>query len=256
MKPMLMAGNWKMHKLTGEARELVNGLNRSLAGVDGSVGVLVCPPFTALVEVASALKGTKIKLGAQNMHWEEKGAFTGEVTAAMLKDVGCDYVIVGHSERRHIFGETDENVNRKANAALNAGLKPIVCVGETEKQEEDGETEAVVSRQVIEGLDGLTSKQMTDIVIAYEPVWAIGTGKNATPDQAQEVHALIRGIIAREFDESTAEKLPILYGGSVKPANALELMSQDDIDGALVGGASLDADSFAEIVRAGVDASG
>lgn len=255
MKPMLMAGNWKMHKLTDEARELVADLNASLAGVGESVGVLVCPPFTALVEVAAALKGTKIKLGAQNMHWEEKGAFTGEVTAAMLKDVGCEYVIVGHSERRHIFGETDENVNRKVNAALNAGLRPIVCVGETEKQREDGETEAVVSRQVIEGLDGLTSKQMTDIVIAYEPVWAIGTGKNATPDQAQVVHALIRGIVAREFDESTAEKLPILYGGSVKPANALELMSQEDINGALVGGASLDADSFAKIVRAGVEAS-
>ncbi len=181
--------------------------------------------------------------------------YSGEVTAAMLKDVGCDCVIVGHSERRHIFGETDENVNRKVSAALNAGLRPIVCVGETEKQREDGETEAVISRQVVDGLDGLTSERMTDVVIAYEPVWAIGTGKNATPEQAQVVHALIRGIIAREFDESTAEKLPILYGGSVKPANALELMSQEDIDGALVGGASLDADSFAGIVRAGVDAS-
>ena len=251
---MLMAGNWKMHKLAGEAGALASELKAALADVDEPVGILLCPPSTALAAVASVLEGTKIRLGAQNMHWEDHGAFTGEISAAMLKDLGCDDVIIGHSERRHIFGETDEEVNKKVHAALDAGLNPIVCVGETEKQREDEETEAVVSRQVKGGLEGLSPERMADVVIAYEPVWAIGTGKTATPQQAQDVHALIRGIVSQQFGESTASALLILYGGSVKPGNALELMSQEDINGALVGGASLDTDSFAKIVRAGVDA--
>jgi triosephosphate isomerase len=252
---MLMAGNWKMHKLTGEAAALANDLKAALAEVDEPVDVLLCPPLTALSAVASAIEGTRIRLGAQNMHWESRGAFTGEVSAAMLKDIGCSDVIIGHSERRHIFGETDEEVNRKVYAALEAGLTPTVCVGETEEQREQGETEAVVTRQVRGGLQGLSPERMADVVIAYEPVWAIGTGKTATPEQAQDVHALIRGIVSQEFGESTASALLILYGGSVKPANALDLMSRADINGALVGGASLDADSFAKIVRAGVEAS-
>ena len=251
---MLMAGNWKMHKLAGEAGALANDLKAALADIDEPVGVLLCPPSTALAAVGAALEGSKIRLGAQNTHWEDEGAFTGEVSAAMLKDIGCSDVIIGHSERRHIFGETDEEVNRKVYAAIDAGLAPIVCVGETEKQREDEETEAVVSRQVKRGLEGLSPERMADVVIAYEPVWAIGTGKTATPKQAQDAHAFIRGIVARQFGEPTASALLILYGGSVKPGNALELMSQEDINGALVGGASLDADSFAKIVRAGVDA--
>lgn len=255
MKPMLMAGNWKMHKLTGEAKRLASDLRDALSDVDRPVGVLLCPPFTALAEVAAVVAGSSIQLGAQNLHWEEKGAFTGEVSAPMLKDAGCDYVIIGHSERRRLFGETDEAVNKKIRAALAAGLKAVVCVGETERQRDEGETEAVVERQVREGLAGLSTRQMADVAIAYEPVWAIGTGKNATPEQAQEVHALIRNLISGSFGETAASSLLILYGGSVKPDNAGELLAQPDINGALVGGASLDADSFEKIVRAGVAAS-
>jgi triosephosphate isomerase len=253
---MLMAGNWKMHKLASEARGLASNLRRALADIDRPVEVLLCPPFTALADVAAALADSPIQLGAQNLHWEEKGAFTGEVSGQMLKDIGCDYVIIGHSERRHIFGETDESVGKKIRAALSARLKAIVCVGETERQRDENETEAVVQRQVREGLAGLSAPEMASVAIAYEPVWAIGTGKNATPEQAQEVHALIRNLISESFGEAAASSLPILYGGSVKPDNAGELMSQPDINGALVGGASLDADSFETIVRAGVAAAG
>jgi triosephosphate isomerase len=255
VKPMLMAGNWKMHKLTGEARKLAADLKVFLPDIDQPMRVLLCPPFTALAEVAEIVEGSVISLGAQNMHWAKRGAFTGELSADMLKDVGCEYVIIGHSERRHIFGETDKDVNKKVKAALDAGLKPIVCVGEKEKEREDGKTEAVVTRQVQKGLDGLALKQMASVVIAYEPVWAIGTGKNATPAQAQKVHAFIRKLISQQFDQSTASSLLILYGGSVTPDNALKLMSQRDISGALVGGASLDAYTFERIVRAGVEAS-
>jgi len=255
VKPMLMAGNWKMHMLTDEACRLASDLKSALSDVDRSVGVLLCPPFTALAETAGAIDDSSIQLGAQNMHWGAKGAFTGEISAAMLKDVGCAYVIIGHSERRHLFGETDEAVNKKIRAALAAGLKVIVCVGETEQQRDEGRTEAVVERQVKEGLAGLEPEQMAGVVIAYEPVWAIGTGKNATPKQAQEVHALIRKLVSDSFGESVASSLLILYGGSVKPDNAAELLAQPDINGALVGGASLDADSFGKIVRAGIAAS-
>lgn len=256
MKRMLMAGNWKMHKLTGETRGLVEDLKARLSNVDQPVEVLLCPTFTSLGAAVLAAQGSKIKIGAQNMHWENEGAFTGEISAAMVKDIGCEYVIIGHSERRHVFGETDEETNKKTLAALDAGLKPILCVGETEGERDSGETEAVVSRQVRRGLDGVDSAGIAAVVIAYEPVWAIGTGKTATPDQAQQVHALIRKLVLEGFGEAAASALLILYGGSVKPANADELMAQADINGALIGGAALDADSFEKIVRAGVEASG
>ncbi|GAB4341105.1 MAG: hypothetical protein Kow0099_17560 [Candidatus Abyssubacteria bacterium] len=254
MKPMMIAGNWKMHKLTGEAHDLATRLKAGLADLESPAIVVLCPPFTALATVASAIAGSGIRLGAQNMYWEEQGAFTGEVSPLMLKDIGCSHVILGHSERRHVFGEKDEDVNRKVHAALKASLTPIVCVGETEQEREKGKTESIIVKQIKKGLADLSREQMRNIVIAYEPVWAIGTGKNATPQQAQEVHELIRKLIAERFDETTASSIPILYGGSVKPSNADELLGQPDINGALVGGASLDADSFEKIVRAGAAA--
>ena len=254
VKPIMVAGNWKMYKLTGEARQLASDLKSGLASLTAPVSVVLCPPFTALAEVAAVIADTKILLGAQNTHWEENGAYTGEISAPMLKDIGCTYVIIGHSERRHVFGETDETVNRKILASLEAGLKPIVCVGETEQQRDLDETEAVITGQIHKGLKNLSPEQMDGITIAYEPVWAIGTGKTATPEQAQEVHALIRGLISKRFSESVASSLLILYGGSVKPGNAVELMSQPDINGALVGGASLEAESFEKIARAGIEA--
>lgn len=251
---MLIAGNWKMHKLRGEARELAADLSSRLSDVGTPVGVLLCPPFTALAEVAEPIADTKILLGAQNMYWEKKGAYTGEVSPVMVKDAGCTYVIIGHSERRQYFGETDETVSKKVRAALEAGLKSIVCVGETEQQREADETESVIVEQLKGGLADLSPNEMSDIVIAYEPVWAIGTGKNATPEQAQEVHELIRNFISQIFGKPVAQSLLILYGGSVKPDNAAELMTQPDINGALVGGASLDAYSFEKIARAGIAA--
>jgi triosephosphate isomerase len=254
VKPILVAGNWKMHKLTGEARELAAGLKKGLPAPDAPATVVLCPPFTALAEVAAVIAGTDMHLGAQNMYWEEKGAYTGEVSPLMVKDAGCTYVIIGHSERRQHFGETDETVNRKLRAALAAGLTAIVCVGETEQQRDRDETEAVIVGQVRKGLTDLSSGDMGNVVIAYEPIWAIGTGRNATPEQAQEVHALIRGLIAESHGESVASSLLILYGGSVKPDNAAELMGQPDINGALVGGASLEAGSFQKIVEAGIAA--
>jgi triosephosphate isomerase len=253
---MIIAGNWKMHKLAGEARKLASDLKARLSKLDSPVTVVLCPPFTALAEVAAAVSGTDMLLGGQNMYWEEKGAYTGEVSPSMLKDAGCAVVIIGHSERRQIFGETDETVNKKVRAALKAGLKPIICVGETERQRDQGKTETVIVEQVQNGLANLSREEAAKLIIAYEPVWAIGTGKNATPEQAQEVHALIRSLLADTFDRSAASSLPILYGGSVKPDNADELLAQPDINGALVGGASLDGDSFEKIVRAGVRAAG
>lgn len=254
MKQMMIAGNWKMHKLSGEARQLASDLKARFSDLDSAVKIVLCPPFTALPAVASAIAGTRMFLGAQNTHWEEKGAFTGEVAPAMLKDVGCTYVIIGHSERRQYFGETDETVNKKTLAALKAGLKPIVCVGETEGQRDKRETEAVVMRQIRRGLAGLSRDQMANITVAYEPVWAIGTGKNATPQQAQEVHVLIRSLIAEIFERSAASALCILYGGSLKPDNADELLTQPDVNGGLIGGASLVADSFEKIARSGAAA--
>jgi triosephosphate isomerase len=249
-KPII-AGNWKMYKTAADGLALVTALKKEFVGVsDADVEVVVCPPFTALYAVGALLQGSSIKLGAQNVHWEKEGAFTGEVAAPMLKESGVSYAIVGHSERRLYFGETNEGVNKRAKAALASGIRPIICVGETLAQREAGQTEAVVRDHVAGGLAGFTRDAMLDTVIAYEPVWAIGTGKTATPAQAQEVHAFIRELLAAMFDSRVAEKMRIQYGGSVKPANAKELLGQSDIDGALVGGASLEAKGFADIVKA------
>lgn len=243
-----MAGNWKMNKTVGEALDLVRQLKASIFGVEG-VEVAVAPPFTALYAVRKEIEGTSIHLAAQNLYWEEKGAFTGEVSSLMLKEAGCRYVIIGHSERRQFFGEMDETVNRKIRAALSQGLKVIFCIGETLKEREEGKTFSVMERQVEGGLKNLEVKEMENIVIAYEPVWAIGTGKTATPEQAEEVHRFIRGKIAGLYSRGIAEQLRIQYGGSVTPENIKGLMSQENIDGALVGGASLKAETFSGIVR-------
>jgi triosephosphate isomerase len=247
-KPII-AGNWKMYKTAADAVVLINGLKAAVAGVD-SCEIVVCPPFTALVATQSAMDGSNLQLGAQNVHWEKEGAFTGEIAPAMLKEHGVRYAIVGHSERRQFFGETDAGVNKRAKAALAHGLRPIICVGETLKEREANRTEAVVREQITGSLAGLSKNEMLESVIAYEPVWAIGTGKTATPQQAQDVHAFIRKLVAQLFDADTAARVRIQYGGSVKGANAQELLGQPDIDGALVGGASLKADEFAAIVRA------
>jgi len=221
------------------------------------VEVVIIPPFTALAKVTEALgKAQEIKVGAQNMHWERNGPFTGEISAALLRDLFIRYVILGHSERRTLFGETDEIVNKKVQAAHEANLRPIVCIGETLKQRDDGKVQKVLSSQLRGSLSGLGPKELLETVIAYEPVWAIGTGRNATPAQAQEAHAFIRATVAKLADEATAEKIRIQYGGSVKPDNARELMRQPDIDGALVGGASLDPRTFAQIVDAARAGSG
>ncbi len=244
----IMAGNWKMHMLVAEAEALVKGL---VAGLDGTedVDVVVAPPFPSLHPVGRLLDGTPIALAAQNMHWEASGAYTGEVSAAMLLDVGCRHVIIGHSERRQYFGETDETVNRKVKAALAAGLDPIVCVGEVLEERKSGRTWEVVGRQTRKGLEGVSAEDAKRLVLAYEPVWAIGTGETATPEQAQEVHGRIRGLIGELFDDGIAQGLRIQYGGSVKPDNVRGLMDQPDVDGALVGGAALKAESFLGIVK-------
>jgi triosephosphate isomerase (TIM) len=251
-KPSI-AGNWKMYNSAAASLSLVNALKKELTGVNASdVEVVVCPPFTALYAVSTILQDSIIALGAQNVHWEKEGAFTGEIAAPMLKELSVRYAIVGHSERRQFFGETNDGVNKRAKAALAHGLRPIVCVGETLAEREAGRTQAVVRDHVTGGLAGFSKDAMLDTVIAYEPVWAIGTGKTATPAQAQEVHAFIRELLAAMFDSSVAGKVRIQYGGSVKPANAKELLGQPDIDGALVGGASLKAADFAAIVKAAV----
>src|SRR6266571_2070813 len=247
-KPII-AGNWKMYKTAAEALALVNALKREIAGIE-HVEIVVCPPFTALYAVSTILQDSEIKLGAQNAHWEKEGAFTGEIAPGMLKELFVRYAIVGHSERRQLFGETDAGVCKRAKAALANGLRPIVCVGETLQHREAHMTEAFIIEQIEGSLAGFTKDGMLDAVIAYEPVWAIGTGKTATPAQAQEVHAFIRELLVAMFDSAVAAKVRIQYGGSVKPANAKELLSQPDIDGALVGGASLEAKGFAEIVKA------
>lgn len=237
-----------MNTVLDEAKALVQGLKERVSDVS-NVEVVVCPPFISLAPVAEVIKDSNIALGAQNIYWEKKGAFTAEVSGPMLVSVGCTYVIIGHSERRSYFGETDETVNKRIFSALEEGLKPIVCVGETLEERENGTAFDVITRQVKNGLAGLSVEQMASIVIAYEPVWAIGTGKTATPAQAQEVHAFIRQLLNTMFGEATAEATRIQYGGSVKPENASELMGQTDIDGALVGGASLKADVFEKIVK-------
>jgi len=243
-----MAGNWKMNKTVGEALALVRELKATISGVK-DVEVAVAPPFTALYAVHKELEGSPIRLAAQNLYWEEKGAFTGEVSPLMLKEVGCDYVIIGHSERRQFFGETDETVNRRIRAALAQGLKVIFCIGEALKEREEGKTFSVIERQLEGGLKGLGDQEMTNMVIAYEPVWAIGTGKTATPEQAEEVHRFIRGKIEKLYSREVSEEIRVQYGGSVTPENVKGLMNQPNIDGALVGGASLKAESFSKIVR-------
>ncbi|BCV20192.1 triose-phosphate isomerase [Moorella sp. Hama-1] len=246
MRRPIIAGNWKMHNTTEEARDLVT-LLRPLVGKTGAE-VVVCPPFTAIAATVNAAAGSNIAVGAQNLFWEDKGAYTGEISGPMLRDLGCRYVIIGHSERRQYFAETDATVNKKLMAAYRHELIPIVCVGETLEQREAGETLAVIGRQVREGLKGLESGQARELVVAYEPVWAIGTGRTATAADAQEVIAFIRRTLAEMYGE-VAREIRIQYGGSVKPGNIVELMAQPDIDGALVGGASLDAVSFAAIVN-------
>jgi triosephosphate isomerase len=247
MRKPIVAGNWKMNKNRAEAAALIAGIKAEVAGISAAE-VVVCVPFTDLDVAGQAVKGTNIALGAQNIHWADKGAFTGEISAAMLKELGVTYVIIGHSERRQYFGETDDTVNKRTKTALAAGLKPIVCVGETLAEREAGQTTAVVERQVRAGLAGLTGADWDKLVIAYEPVWAIGTGKTATTAQAQEVHAFIRKLLG-ELAGAAAAQIRIQYGGSMKPDNAKDLMSQPDIDGGLIGGASLEAKSFADIVR-------
>jgi triosephosphate isomerase len=247
-KPMI-AGNWKMYKNVKQAVELTNEIKRDIYGID-NVDIVICPPFVDLVEVADMLHESNIGLGAQNCYWEEEGAYTGEVSVPMIKSAGCEYVIIGHSERRKLFNETDETVNKKIKVAIDGGLVPIFCVGETLEQRESGKTIDVVKEQVTEGLKGFDEKYIDSMIIAYEPVWAIGTGKTATPDQAQEVHAMIRGLLAGLYSDALSESKRILYGGSVKPGNIEDLMNEKDIDGGLIGGASLKAESFADIIKA------
>jgi triosephosphate isomerase len=249
MRQSFVAGNWKMFTNASAARELAAGVAKGVASKP-RVRVAVCPPFPYLQIVADALRGSSVALGAQNCYTEKEGAFTGEVSPAMLIDVGCRWVILGHSERRHVLGETDSFINRKIKAAQAAGLGVIFCVGETLQEREANRTDSVLETQLKGGLDGLDAAAVAKIVVAYEPVWAIGTGKNATPDQAQQAHAFIRRQIGRRFSEETAGSLPIQYGGSVKPENAALLLGQPDVDGALVGGASLKVDQFLAIVGA------
>ncbi|MDD5428163.1 MAG: triose-phosphate isomerase [Candidatus Omnitrophica bacterium] len=248
MRRVIIAGNWKMNKNIAESIDLANTVKRSLYDVE-SVEIVLCPPFTSLSDVNEVLIESNIGLGAQDVYWEKEGAFTGEVSCSMLKSAGCKYCIVGHSERRQFFGETNETVNKKAKALLANSLKPIVCVGEKLEDRKADKTFQVVKDHVVNSLAGLTKEDMANVVVAYEPVWAIGTGVNATKEQAQEVHKYIRGLLKEMFDEATADSVRIQYGGSVKPDNIKELIQQEDVDGALVGGASLKADPFAQIVR-------
>ena len=245
MRKPLIAGNWKMFKSISEARIFLKSLRAALDTVSDRQ-VVVCPPFTILGAAAEELKGSRIALGAQNAHWEKQGAFTGEVAVSMLAEIGCPFVIVGHSERRQYFAETDVTVNKRMLAVIAGGLTPIVCIGETLQEREANQTFAVIERQIKAGLAGLSKPG--EVVIAYEPVWAIGTGKTATPEQAQDVHAFIRKQFAALYGEPAADAIRILYGGSVKPDNAAALMKQPDIDGGLVGGACLEVESFTKIV--------
>lgn len=253
MRKSFVAGNWKMNTDGSSAVKLAQDIVLSCEEAAGhKVDVAVCPPFVYLQQVGKALHSSHIALGAQDVYFEQKGAFTGEISAAMLKDTGCTYAICGHSERRHVIGETDELINKKVKAALAGGLLPILCVGELLEQREASKTDEVVTRQLKEGLIGLSQEKVEAVTIAYEPVWAIGTGLTATPEQAQEVHAMIRGLLTEMYGDKLSEVIRIQYGGSVKPGNAAELMGRQDVDGLLVGGASLKADDFAAIIKAAV----
>ena len=246
-RKVIVAGNWKMNKNAAEGRALVEALKNGIAGLENAE-IVVCPPFTTIGSVVEAAAGSAIGVGAQNIHWAESGAFTGEISADMLKTSGVQYVIIGHSERRQFFGETNETVNKRLKAALAAGLIPIVCVGELLEERENNKTEAVLAEQIRVGLDGISAEEAAKIVIAYEPVWAIGTGKTATPDMAQAAHAFIRGELRALFG-NVADEMRIQYGGSMKASNARELVAQPDIDGGLIGGAALKADDFIALIR-------
>jgi len=244
----LIAGNWKMYKTTSEAVDTAQRLVELVAD-SADVDIMIAPVFTALDPVSRVVRNSRVALGAQNLYWQKEGAYTGEISADMLVSAGCQYVIIGHSERRQYFGETDEAVNKKISAAITANLIPVFCIGETESERESGNTFSVLDKQVKDGLKSKVVEDLGSLAIAYEPVWAIGTGKTATSDQAQEAHKYIRSLIEGLFGTALAESVRILYGGSVKPANVAELMAMPDIDGALVGGASLDAESFSKIVN-------
>jgi triosephosphate isomerase len=247
----LIAGNWKMNHLVGKAVDVVNALKPQVADAQ-AVDIVVCPTFVCLDAVGKAVDGSNVELGAQNCYTKESGAYTGELSPQMLQDVGCTWTIVGHSERRQYFGESDELLNEKLKFALAAGLKVMFCIGETLEEREGGIMNDVLGRQVIEGLKGLSNEDFDSVAIAYEPVWAIGTGVTATPEQAEEAHAFVRGLLRDQFGDAVADKVRIQYGGSVKPGNAAELLSKPNVDGALVGGAALEADDFAAIVKAGL----
>jgi triosephosphate isomerase len=248
MRKKIIAGNWKMNKTGTEAASFARELKIKTLNINRTE-IVVCPPYIAIVPVYEILKESRVKIGAQNVHWEPSGAFTGEVSAEMIEQAGCKYVIIGHSERRQYFGETDQSVNKKIIQTLTTSICPIVCVGETLQQREAGKTKNVVKDQITAGLAGLSIDQMKRLVLAYEPVWAIGTGVTATPAQAEEVHHFIRELLAELFNSQIADSAQILYGGSVKPDNAKELLSQHNIDGGLIGGASLKVDSFVEMIR-------
>jgi triosephosphate isomerase (TIM) len=248
MRRPIIAGNWKMYKDVNEAVELVNGIKRDAFDVE-NVEIVVCPPFVDISDVSEIAGESNIKVGAQNCYWETEGAYTAEISVPMLKSVGCKYVIIGHSERRKYFGETDETVNKRITAAIDGGLIPILCVGETLEEREADKTMDVVKTQVTGGLKGFNEAYLDSLVVAYEPVWAIGTGKTASPDQAQEIHAMIRKLLAELYSEAFSQSKCILYGGSVKPDNIKTLMQEEDIDGGLIGGASLKSDGFADIIK-------
>ena len=253
MRKPFAAGNWKMNTNSRTSVELAKSLVEGASEAAGhSLTVAVCPPFVYLQAVAKALNGSNLALGSQDVYFEHDGAFTGEISVSMLKDIGCTYCLCGHSERRHVIGETDELINKKVTAAVNGGLFPILCVGELIEERKVGKTYEVVTRHVEKGLAGLGDEKIRAVTIAYEPVWAIGTGLTATPDQAQEVHAFIRELLEKMYDKTIANEIRILYGGSVKPSNAAELMKQPDVDGTLVGGASLKADDFLAIIQASI----
>jgi triosephosphate isomerase len=252
MRKPFVAGNWKMNTDARTSVELAERIASGSMEAAQKATIAVCPPFVYLQAVAKAVGASSVAVGAQDMYFEANGAFTGEISTAMLKDVGCIYCICGHSERRHVIGETDELVNKKVTAAISGGLLPILCLGELLTEREASQTNEVVTRQLKEGLSGLSAEKMSAVTIAYEPVWAIGTGLTATPDQAQEVHELIRKLLGDMYDASLAEEIRILYGGSAKPGNAADLMSRKDVDGLLVGGASLKADDFLAIINASI----
>jgi len=251
-KPFI-AGNWKLNKTVSEALEFISSLKEACQGIT-EAEIVAIPPFTALSPISSLIQDSSITLGAQNLFWEDRGAYTGEISASLLLDAGCSYVVIGHSERRQYFGETNETVNKKIKASLSSGLIPIFCMGESLEERESGKTMSKVESQISEGLEDIETEDSRKIVFAYEPIWAIGTGLTATPDQAEDVHRFIRNILAEKYGNDVSSCAIILYGGSVKPDNTFSLLSEKDINGALVGGASLKADSFAEIIKQGIRA--